>query len=284
MLVNEVLLPKQQYQQAVSAALRVRDVDARELLVRYARARKAMDAGKYEEAEKELQWVALVGLVPPSVSIAAGSLHEKKGRYFEAAKYYYRAKRTRRESGIGKASEALQRVQLRYQDRLSDLRRRLAVRPDDIDVLGELANLEMELYFLDEAEARYRTILAIRPDLAAARYNLGLTHARQGRNREAASEILAAIEGGLELAHAWNNLGIAYKEMAEIESAIHAFKRAYELDPGHWFAVINLSRMYRALGKKDLARETLMKARAQAAEGSGFADLVDIYLRSMEPS
>ncbi|MFW9842939.1 MAG: tetratricopeptide repeat protein, partial [Candidatus Thorarchaeota archaeon] len=237
--ISAVLLPKGRYADAEVAASGVRGRVSREVLLRYVQAERSREAGDPETARGHAAWLAnLVGRDgPPDILMLVASLHESNGDWFEAARHYYNAlRRSKSRSNLQRAQTGLSRVRRPFAGRLEALRREIAARPEDLRPVADLASLEMELFLLDEAEASYRRILERFPDLSSARYNLGLTHARQNRPVQAAREIRAAIQGGLALAEAWNNLGVAYMDSGQPRAAAEAFTRAMELDHHHWYA------------------------------------------------
>src|SRR5271168_4770818 len=99
---------------------------------------------------------------------------------------------------------------------------------------------------LAEAEGLYRQILEAQPNHFNAVHLLGALAFQTGRLEEAGELLRKAIalHGAAagpyyqlalarneRFAEAWNNLGSAYRDLAEIDKAIAAFRRAIERNP-----------------------------------------------------
>jgi len=284
LLVNKVLLPAGRYDDALEALAGLRDVVSRDVLSRYVRARRAIDAGEEGLAHREADGLEFFvdASSRPELILLVAALAESRGDEFEAARRYHQAERTSRtQQDLDRARASLARVRSRYADRLAAMRRELAAKPNDLVLEGNLANLEMELFLLDEAAARFRNILRRQPDHPVARYNLGLTYSRQGRYGRAAAEIERAIAGGFATATTWNNLGIAYKKSGRLEPAEAAFRQALRLDANHCHAAINLGYLRMALGRTEQARSAFEEARDHRC-GARVEELIDLYVRSLE--
>ena len=80
-----------------------------------------------------------------------------------------------------------------------------------------------------EAEAAFRNVLGLDPGSWPARYNLGVTHMKQGRLDDAAAELERALEIESESprsAPAHRALGDIYRRRGEREKAAESFRRA----------------------------------------------------------
>jgi serine/threonine-protein kinase len=101
---------------------------------------------------------------------------------------------------------------------------------------------------LDEAITYRRIAVALRPDNAAARTNLGTALRAKGDLAGAIREHRQAIALEPQLVNAHNNLGNALMATGDRAGAIKAFRRAIELDPQHASAHSNLGNVLRAAG------------------------------------
>ena len=95
-----------------------------------------------------------------------------------------------------------------------------------------------------EAEACYRRVLADRPDLVAARYNLGVVLHDQGKIDEAIAVYNDAIKINPDFKSAYGNLGHALKAQGRFEDAIGAFKQSLRLKPNHAETYFNISAVH----------------------------------------
>ncbi len=112
---------------------------------------------------------------------------------------------------------------------------------------------------LDEAKAAYQSMLTENPADSDALHYLGLISFQQGDYADAARLIEQAIQlnGNVPAFHF--NLGNAYKQVGQLDSAIDAYRRATQLDPGFLKAHLNLGLALQAQGKFDAAVESYRK-------------------------
>ncbi len=96
-----------------------------------------------------------------------------------------------------------------------------------------------------EAQAVYRRILAERPDVAEAHYNLSGALKRQGKLEEAVAELGQAVTLRPGYAEAWNNLGLLLRQLNRTERAIAAFRQALATRPNFPEACNNLGNTLR---------------------------------------
>lgn len=84
---------------------------------------------------------------------------------------------------------------------------------------------------VDNAIADYRRVIAINPNLAEARADLGQFLIAAGRNREAADELSRALETHPNPAAVWSDLGVALERAGDPAAAADAFRRSIALSP-----------------------------------------------------
>jgi Flp pilus assembly protein TadD len=113
---------------------------------------------------------------------------------------------------------------------------------------------------LIEAEAAFRQALALAPDHADARYNLGVALRDQGRWAEAEAAFRAALQVRPDHAESCNNLGQALLAQKDVEAAARYFRRALELKPDHGRALNNLGAALIELGQLDEAIDSFRQA------------------------
>jgi Flp pilus assembly protein TadD len=75
--------------------------------------------------------------------------------------------------------------------------------------------LLQELGKLDEAEANYRQVIALKPDYAEAHNNIGITFQELGRFNEAEASYKQAIALKPDYTKAHFNLGITLQELGK---------------------------------------------------------------------
>jgi predicted TPR repeat methyltransferase len=96
------------------------------------------------------------------------------------------------------------------------------------------------------AESGYLQHLKEFPNDPSALHFLGLLRTHQGRNKEALTLMVAALEVAPEYVDAWSNLGIAYFKERDFERAEFCARRAIELSPDFVNAWANLGMALRA--------------------------------------
>jgi tetratricopeptide (TPR) repeat protein len=114
-----------------------------------------------------------------------------------------------------------------------------------------------ELGDLQSARAHYERAVALRSDLAAARFRLADALQRSGRLAEALEHYRAAAELAPLSSEAHTGLGAALSEQGGLAEARVHLERACTLDPDYKSAHYQLGRVLRELGEKDAAAREL---------------------------
>lgn len=112
-------------------------------------------------------------------------------------------------------------------------------RPDDPEALNDLANLLVFAGREAEAEAVYRTALALDPSRVAARFNLALLLQQTGRSKEALEELREVLREAPDYAWAEYQVGVYYEGHRQRRQAVEHYARAFALDPTLTFASVN---------------------------------------------
>jgi len=119
----------------------------------------------------------------------------------------------------------------------------LALRPDNVPTLLNLARIDESHGRLDAAAARLRTALGFDPAETTVLINLGTVSTKAGRLDEAISsyeEALRLGSSGDYLAH--NGLGVALMRRGSVAEAVEQFREALRLRPDYEYARANLER------------------------------------------
>ncbi len=138
--------------------------------------------------------------------------------------------------------------------------------PAEFDSLVALAEREHRAGRLAEATAAYRTIVALRPDIAEAHYHLGKVLLDQNKLDEAAIQYqhALALKPGLFAAH--NDLGCIFHEQGKLDQAVARLEQAIALAPDFAEAYYHLGNVLNQQGKLDEAMARYERAVALRAD------------------
>lgn len=120
------------------------------------------------------------------------------------------------------------------------------------------ANLGAELQKrgrLDEAIARFRELVRLRPDIPEARHNLAFALQMAGRREEAVAEFRETLRLNPAHPRADYNLGVALMKLGRAGEAVFHLHRATQVNPGHLNARLLLGEAWAAIGRRAEARE-----------------------------
>lgn len=173
------------------------------------------------------------------------------------------------------------------------------IEPKDADnhlLLGGLYILNKDL---QKAEGEFKTALQIDPGSEEAVTQLARLYGEEGNSKKAIETLNSVPEGGRS-SKVYSTLGAAYEQQKDYKNAVAAYQHALALDkdnldamrglaqnlandnqmeaalneyktlqaadPQDWQASVEVARVYRRLGKFDLALENLKKAEALAQD------------------
>jgi tetratricopeptide (TPR) repeat protein len=137
-----------------------------------------------------------------------------------------------------------------------------ARKSDDLDAEGwyELA-CELEMSSVPEAKDAYARAIALNPNHADARVNLGRLLHEEGATAAAEQHYRAALAADPVHDTAAFNLGVALEDLGRVREAIEAYARALALDPDNADAHFNLAGLYEKRGEKASAVQHLKEYR-----------------------
>ena len=128
--------------------------------------------------------------------------------------------------------------------------------PKDTGLHDDAAMLYLELGRADEAIAHFKASLALKPQSAAAHYNLGTALTVARRLDEAADRYREALRIDPSYANAHNNLGNVYMAEGKFDAAIHEFGEVVRLQPASAAGLKNLAAAYAMAGQFGRAVDT----------------------------
>jgi serine/threonine-protein kinase len=129
----------------------------------------------------------------------------------------------------------------------------LALRPQNAGVRLNLGTVLSKLGKRDEAIIEYRQALQINPKYAEVHSNLGIELYEQGKRQEGIAAFRQALEINPKLAEAHINLGRILSDMGEGDEAIAHYYQALQINPKSALAHANLGACLLAQGKPDEA-------------------------------
>ena len=126
----------------------------------------------------------------------------------------------------------------------------IAKHPDDPGLHDDVAMLYLELGKSQGAIQHFKASLALKPQSAAAHYNLGTALTVARRLDEAAGEYRAALRIAPAYASAHNNLGNVLLSQKKYDEAIAEFAEVVRLQPGSDAAAKNLAAAKALAGRR----------------------------------
>jgi Flp pilus assembly protein TadD/mono/diheme cytochrome c family protein len=109
--------------------------------------------------------------------------------------------------------------------------KRLEKDPDNATLHDDVALLHAEAGHLERTAQHFAETVRVRPDSAAAHYNLGNALFRQGRHADAIESLTKALALDPDYALAHDGLGVALYSQGRLVEATSHYRRAVELDP-----------------------------------------------------
>jgi Flp pilus assembly protein TadD len=128
--------------------------------------------------------------------------------------------------------------------------------PADTGLHDDAALLYLELGRAEEAIAHFKSSLALKPQSAAAHYNLGTALTVARRLGEAADQYREALRIDPAYANAHNNLGNVYMAEGKFDAAIQEFEEVARLQPESAAGLKNLAAAYAMAGEFGRAVDT----------------------------
>jgi arylsulfatase A-like enzyme/Flp pilus assembly protein TadD len=141
------------------------------------------------------------------------------------------------------------------------------------DALNALGIARASAGRTERAIEAFGQALRIDPKNAVAWQNIGLTHVHANRPEEALRAFDQAFAVNDRLPRGWNGRGAALEQMGRHAEAIESWKRAVELDPQQFEALLNLGTVAMEHGDRELARQALAQFAATAPPALFAADI-----------
>jgi len=162
----------------------------------------------------------------------------------------------------------------------------LRASPDDAELHDDVALLYLGLGRPADAVRHFAASAAIRPQSAAAHYNLGTALAAASRLDEAAVALRRALEINPGSAATYANLGAVVLQQGRVADGVNYLEEAIRLDPRNLPGLNTLSSAYAASGRFDRAVQIADAALRLAPPGPLAAEIRsrrEAYLRNLKP-
>jgi Flp pilus assembly protein TadD len=127
--------------------------------------------------------------------------------------------------------------------------KRLETDPDNTTLHDDVALLHAEAGHLDRTADHFAETVRLRPESAAAHYNLGNALFRQGRRAEAIESLRRAVALQPDYALAHDGLGVALYADGKVAEALEHYQRAVDLDARNPEARYHLAVALRRAGR-----------------------------------
>jgi Flp pilus assembly protein TadD len=137
---------------------------------------------------------------------------------------------------------------------------RIRAEPTSVALHDDVALLYLDQGRADQAVAHFEQAVALVPDSARARFNLGTALAFAGETDKAVTSYRAALALRPDYALAHNNLGALLLQRGDLDEAAVHLEAAVGLDATNAEAQTNLGRLDRVRGNASAARDRFMLA------------------------
>ena len=137
------------------------------------------------------------------------------------------------------------------------------------------ANRQVEAGKTEEAISLYKKAIALEPRNALVYFNLGTAYSMGKQDyKQGRVCFQKAVEINPQFAKAWHNLGLALRNLNDLNGSEQALKKAVLLEPHECSNLCDLAYLYIKLGHYQTARELLIKAsKLPESKSAEFEDL-----------
>jgi tetratricopeptide (TPR) repeat protein len=137
----------------------------------------------------------------------------------------------------------------------------LKVTPNDAELRDDVALLYLSRGMVNNAVRHFAISAALKPESAAAHFNLGTAQAQAGRFEAAVQSFRTALKLRPDYSVAHGNLGRVLLAQGHAAEALTHLQEAVRLDPSNPRSLLGLAEALAAGGDYEVAIETLDRAR-----------------------
>jgi len=150
------------------------------------------------------------------------------------------------------------------------LQKAIEKKPEDPRLHNELGFVYRKRGYYDLAVTEYNKAIKLDPYYIEAFYNRGTLFYTIGEIDKAKTDFEKVISVDKNFAQAFNNLGLIYQLFIKnFDEALASYKKAIEIEPMNPVYHENLSKLYKDMGKFDLAKEEEQRAQMLRARKGG---------------
>ncbi|MFZ0731166.1 MAG: rhomboid family intramembrane serine protease [Candidatus Sulfotelmatobacter sp.] len=187
--------------------------------------------------------------------------------------------------GIGKWRGGTMRFVRAYEslrdnqgDSLSRLQDVAREQPNSVDAHGMLAEAYFKRHDFSHAETEFKRVLELEPQLAQARFDLGLTYLNERQLDPAKAQFMQILAQDSSSAGGHYGLGLVLAEQGSDAAALEQFKSAAASNPGISGLYFDMGNSYARLGKYDDAIAAYLKEKSQSTDDADLENaLADAY-------
>ncbi len=141
------------------------------------------------------------------------------------------------------------------------LKKILEIKPDDLEVLGQLAYVYSEQRDYSSAINAYKKIVEVAPSKDDAFYGMGIVYLKMMNWKEAITTLTKAVELNPNNNEAYYHIATAHQELKEFDKAAEAYKKFIATNPAQPYEAYNLlGRCLMELGQYSEAADAFLGA------------------------
>ena len=230
-------------------------------------------AGDHGKAQELLQKAITLAPEDGSGLLSMGAALENQKRYAEALDFYNRALQLQgaHRAKLHRNLAGLYLKLNKWNEALTHARAAKELNPYSYDAFILLAAAYFKSGNLEQAERTLQKALALFPGKGDIYVQLAVIHEHQNRLEEAVNNLQKALAAReVDLAQAYNTLGIVYWRQRDYSRSVSAAQKAIATNPRLIDAYLTLGITYEDMGYRDLALEQFKKGWEQGLDVVGY--------------
>jgi len=170
---------------------------------------------------------------------------------------------------IKESENKLEKLKLKYEEN-----------PEDIDIIKQLADINIELNKFEDAIVYLSKLLELKPNYARGYNQIGICYFNLGRLDQAEKNLINALKLDFNLIETHFNLGLLYQKRKQHKKALSHFKEIVLRDPEDYMAYYRMAKSALAISMNKEAEEFLKESiRLKPDFLDASADLSTLYIK-----